>query len=279
MNDAVWQLIPKAVPSPLVLSVPHAGRHYPLAMNALARLSVTELRPLEDRFADALIESALEDGHQAVVGLVARAWIDLNRREDELDIAMFNPPQPTARVSGKVRGGLGLVPRRIAAGDIWRAPLTLDDLETRLQQVHRPFHTAVAQALKRALAVHGVAILLDVHSMPGLRQENPPQIVLGTLYGRSCGPDIVDAAIRESRVAGMRTAENAPYAGGHVLERHGAPHHNIHALQIEVDRGLYLDAAQDRPGAGLPTMRQFMRRLCTTLVDTVERRALPIAAE
>jgi N-formylglutamate amidohydrolase len=279
MNHPFWQLIPKAIPSPLVLSVPHAGRHYPQPMAGLARLSTQELRPLEDRYADALIEAALEDGHQAVVSLVARAWIDLNRGEDELDAGMFSTPSLTARISAKVRGGLGLVPRRIAAGDIWRAPLTHNDLESRLQLVHRPYHLAIEQALERALAVHGIAILLDVHSMPGLRQDQPPQIVIGSLYGRSCSPDIAEAALRESRIAGMRTALNSPYAGGHVLEKHGAPHRGFHALQIEVDRGLYLDAMHDKPGAGLPTMRQFLRRLSTALVEAGNRRALPIAAE
>lgn len=265
--------------TPIVLSVAHAGRHYPSAMSSLARLTPLQLRSLEDRYSDALVSAAVEDGHQAVVCQTARAWIDLNRAEDELDPGMFAEPRPAARISAKVRGGLGLVPRRIAAGEIWRAALTASDLKQRIETIHRPFHDSVSAALARAASVHGIAILLDIHSMPSLKAVAAPHIVVGTLFGRSAAPDITDCAIVDIRAAGLRVALNAPYAGGHVLEQHSAPHRGIHALQIEIDRKLYLDSDSDETGPGLAAMRQFVRRLAATLAEHAGRRALPLAAE
>jgi N-formylglutamate amidohydrolase len=279
MTTHIWSHMMDVPQTPVVLSVPHAGRHYPLAMKSLARLTESQLKSLEDRHCDALVSAALQDGHQVIICQTARAWIDLNRAEDEVDPGMFAEPRPAARVSAKVRGGLGLVPRRIAAGDIWRASLTAADLRQRIETIHRPYHDAVSAALGRAVTTHGVAILLDVHSMPSLKAEAAPHIVIGNLFGRSAAPDLTDYAMAEVRAAGMRVALNAPYAGGHILERHSAPHRGIHALQIEVDRKLYLDADWDRTGPGLAAMRQLVRRLAAALSAQAGRRVLPLAAE
>ncbi len=256
MKTRLWSHSFDVPPTPIVLSVPHAGRHYPSAMKGLARLEIEQLTSLEDRFSDALVSAAFDDGHQVIVCKTARAWIDLNRAEDELDPAMFAEPRPQARVSAKVRGGLGLIPRRIAAGEIWRAGLTQADLRNRIASVHRPFHDSVAEALSRALAAHGIAILLDIHSMPSLKIDDAPHIVVGNLFGRSAAPDLTDCVRAEAVAAGLRVALNAPYAGGHILERHSAPHRGIHALQIEVDRKLYLNASGDAMSAFVRERRE-----------------------
>jgi N-formylglutamate amidohydrolase len=279
MTTHIWSRTLDVPQTPVVLSVPHAGRHYPLAMKGLARLTSRQLQSLEDRYSDALVSAALDDGHQVIICQTARAWIDLNRAEDEVDPGMFTEPRPEARVSAKVRGGLGLIPRRIAVGDIWRAGLTASDLSQRIDTIHRPYHDSVSAALSRAVSAHGVAVLIDVHSMPSLKTEDAPHIVIGNLFGRSAAPDMTDCAMAEIRAAGLRVALNAPYAGGHILERHSAPHRGIHALQIEIDRKLYLDADSDETGPGLGAMRQFVRRLASALAAHAGRRALPMAAE
>jgi N-formylglutamate amidohydrolase len=286
MNDAFSLEGPAEPLSPVLLSVPHAGRHYPEDLKLLARLSVSQLMALEDRHADMMTNRAIEAGHTCLIARVARAWIDLNRSEVDLDPAMIaggKPPQLGTYLSAKVRGGLGLIPARISSGGgIWAAPLCLSDLETRIETIHRPYHQALADALGDRVARFGSAVLLDVHSMPPLphsRSGPPPHIVVGNLHGRAASPCFSERILHEAQQVGFRVALNAPYAGGHILERHSAPKEQVHALQLEVDRSLYLCARLKDPGAGLPALQNFILRLADALVEEAGASAMPLAAE
>lgn len=286
MDDAFSRAGPDQPRTPVLLSVPHAGRHYPEGLGALARLSVPQLMALEDRHADALTNRAIEAGHNAVIARVARAWIDLNRAEDDLDPAMIvggKPVQHGVYLSAKVRGGLGLIPTRMTKeGDIWNAPLSARDIESRIETVHRTYHQALADGLIDRVARFGAAVLLDVHSMPTLphsRSGPPPHIVVGTLHGRSANPCFSNKILHEAQQAGFRVALNAPYAGAHILERHCAPKRHIHALQLEVDRSLYLCSRFSEPGAGLPALQNFILRIADALAQEARASVLSIAAE
>jgi N-formylglutamate amidohydrolase len=277
---------PANAETPVLLSVPHAGRQYPAAMNALTRLSAQQLMSLEDRHADHLCVSAADSGHNVIIAKVARAWIDLNRAEDELDPGMFaDRPAGSAtyRLTAKVRGGLGLIPRRIAnGGDIWRQPLHLIDLEDRIAGVHRPYHRIITAALRDRQQRFGCAVLLDIHSMPPIkddRQHRGAHLVVGNLYGRAASQALTNRIAEEGRAAGFHVAVNAPYAGGHILERHALPRERIHALQLEIDRSLYLDCAMNELGKGAPAIGNLIRRIADALAEEVLSANLAIAAE
>jgi N-formylglutamate amidohydrolase len=263
----------------VVLSVPHAGRDYPLPLRAAIRLPLTALRALEDRYADALALDA-RGAETVFVAQRARAWIDLNRAEYErdprLDEGAANDGRP---LSAKLRSGLGLVPRRAGnSGDIWRRRLSDDEVQARILSDHRPYHAALREALEAARARFGIALLLDVHSMPPLGvAETSPRLVLGDRFGKSAGARFLGRIEGVARAHGIATAANAPYSGGHILDRHADPARGIHAVQLEFDRTLYLDPALDGPGAGLPAMARLLR----AIIDAVADEALPgaIAAE
>jgi N-formylglutamate amidohydrolase len=269
---------------PLVISVPHAGRHYPEAMMRLARLPEARLRPLEDRYADALAEAAFANGIQGIVANTARAWIDLNRSEAECDPGFVDLPARTLPlISAKVRGGLGLIPRRIASGgDIWRERITADDLNERIMQHHRPYHQALSNMIEHVRAKFGVAILLDMHSMPKM-SETPDgpgaQIVIGDCFGRASHDRFTVCAAAFAKQKGLITAVNHPYAGGHILQHHARPQQGVHAIQIEIDRSLYLDAAYNLHPEGVENMRQFIARLASALIDEALEQPQAIAAE
>jgi N-formylglutamate amidohydrolase len=269
---------------PLIISVPHAGRHYPDAMALSARLPETRLRPLEDRYADALADTAFAAGVQGIVANTARAWIDLNRSESECDPGFVDLPAGILPlVSAKVRGGLGLIPRRISSGgDIWHRRIGEGDLSERIAQHHRPYHQALGTMLDRARAKFGVAILLDIHSMPKVSETSDgpgAQIVIGDSFGRTAHDRFTGCAAALAKQHGMITAINHPYAGGHILQRHARPQQGLHALQIEIDRSLYLDADYDQPAEGLEIMRQFIARLVFALTDEALEQPQAIAAE
>lgn len=265
--------------SPVVLSVPHAGRDYPVALRAALRVPLRAASVLEDRYIDA-VALAARGRETMFVQRRARAWIDLNRSEQERDPAIDEGAAWTAQplATAKLRGGLGLIPRRVAgAGELWRRRLDAYDVAARIRDDHRPYHAAIAAALAAAKARFGTAVLLDVHSMPTLG-AGKPQIVLGDRFGRSAAPRIVASVERCVAEAGFSVARNAPYAGGHILDTHARPAIGVHAVQIEFDRTLYLDAAGDLPGDGLPAIARLLRGIIDTLADEAGT-GLALAAE
>jgi N-formylglutamate amidohydrolase len=255
---------PELPVSPVVLSVPHAGRDYPLPLRAALRVPLHSLLPLEDRHADTLALAA-RGIETMLVATRPRAWIDLNRAEHERDhrIDEGAEPVPEAAQSLKLRSGLGLIPRRAGGTDLWRRRFAAEEVRARIEQDHRPYHAALAAALTAARARFGVAVLIDIHSMPPLAPGGA-RLVIGDRFGRSSAARFV---------ARVRSAINTPYAGGHVLERHADPAGNIHAIQLEFDRSLYLDRRRDQPGSGLEATARLLR----AIIDAVADEALPLA--
>lgn len=265
--------------SPVVLSVPHAGRDYPLAMRAALRVPVAALLPLEDRYVDTLALAAA-GGETVLVQRRARACIDLNRAENERDphIDSGADRRATGLQSSKLRGGLGLIPRRLAGtGEIWQRRLDGEEVMARIASDYRPYHAALATALERARARFGIAMLLDLHSMPSL--ASGAGIVLGDRFGRSADARFVSRLEAEALAAGVPTAVNTPYAGGHILDRHGVPRRGVHAVQVEFDRALYLNVSLDLPGAGLPAIAALLRRMIDALTDEALAFPTALAAE
>lgn len=278
-------IAPAGAPTPVIVSVPHAGRAYPDNIAALLRVPPDKLRALEDRHVDLIAAQAPGAGATLIVARTPRAWIDLNRAERDVDPAMIDPPIGLgAGASAKVRGGLGLVPRRlIGAGDLWRAPLPRAALDERIATIHRPYHAALAKLLAERQARFGVAVLIDLHSMPPIvtqEGQQPPDIVIGDRFGNSAGDRFTARLRAECEAAGLSVTENSPYAGGHVIERHGAPGRGIHAVQIEVDRRLYLDAALTEPDPdGVARMTRIVAALASALAEEALGGSLPVAAE
>lgn len=266
--------------SPVVLSVPHAGRDYPPALLPLLRTPPHALRALEDRFVDVVAHAARGD-RTMLVQRLPRAWIDLNRGEDERDPAIDEGADPTGRPghSAKLRSGLGLIPRRLhGSGEIWRGKLSDADVRARIAEAHRPYHDMLGRVLTAARARFGVAVLLDLHSMPPL-DPGRARLVLGDRFGRAAGARFVARAEAALRARGMPVALNAPYAGGHILDRHAAPMLGVHGLQLELDRTLYLDRRLDRPGDGLDATAALVGAAIAALEDEALAEPLAQAAE
>lgn len=277
MSESFVRHGPEVPDSPVVVSVPHAGRDYPVSLRAALAVPIAFAAALEDRHADTLALAA-RSRETVFVAQRARAWIDLNRGEDERD-ARVDEGAPRGRVPAgqtKLRSGLGLVPRRAArANDLWKRRFSDAEISERIAQDHRPYHAAVAAALAAARARFGVAVLLDLHSMPPL--DSGARIVIGDRFGRSAAARFVAAV--ESEAGERKLALNTPYAGGYVLDRHGDPAGGVHALQLEVDRSLYLDFVLDRPGNGFAATVAMLKRMIAALADEVLGGGLVAAAE
>ena len=266
--------------SPVVLSVPHAGRAYPLALRAALRVPLGAIESLEDRFVD-LVAEAARGPRSMLVQTCPRAWIDLNRGEDERDprIDEGAPVRPPTQQTAKLRSGLGLVPRRATGTtEVWRHRFSAAEIDHRIETAHRPYHAALAIMLATARARFGIAILLDIHSMPPLATRgHPAQLVIGDRFGQSAGGRFIARIEGAARAAGIRTALNSPYAGGHVLSRHGVPTTGIHAVQLEFDRTLYLDARLTQPGPGMDATVELLRGIIDAAEDEALSAVGPIA--
>lgn len=272
--------------APVVISVPHAGRDYDGALLGAARVEPAVLRRLEDRWADLLAHPLIGQGHAVIVARAPRALIDLNRHEREIDPAMVTgiPRDMPLQTSAKLRGGLGLIPRRLpGAYELWRRPVDWAEVQRRIDTVHRPYHAALGSLMRAAREEYGHAILIDLHSMPPLPPpaagQSPPAVVLGDRFGRAASARLMTLAQDVLAGHGVTAAQNHPYAGDHMIERHGRPARDLYALQVEVDRSLYLDAALDEPGPGLPALQQALTAMVTALASEQPRAAYPLAAE
>lgn len=271
--------------SPVVISVPHAGRDYPLALRAALKGQIGTCRALEDRHVDA-VAIAARGAETLIVQQRARAWIDLNRAEDERDPAVDEGARvmtaaSTPLSSGKVANGLGLIPRRASgAADLWRRKWSDAEVRARIEGDHRPYHTAVAAALATARRRWGTAVLVDLHSMPPLAGAGRGvRVVLGDRWGRAAAARFVAVAEAAAASARLSVQLNTPYAGGHILDRHGRPGGHVHAIQVELDRSLYLDRMLDRPGPGLQRTAAMVRHMLAALADEALGQAIGQAAQ
>lgn len=260
-------------PTPLVFASPHSGRLYPADMMAAAALDATAIRRSEDAFVDELIALAPQVGAALITAGLARAYIDVNRDAFELDPAMFADELPDfARArTARVAAGLGAIARVVSEGqEIYARKLTYAEARDRIDRVHRPYHAALARLLGEAQAAHGLAVLIDWHSMPAAAarangRETPCDIVLGDRFGASCSEALTARVERELEAMGYRVARNTPYAGGYTTEHYGRPSRRIHALQIEINRALYLDEARLTPTDGFARLKADMEQLTRAL--------------
>lgn len=263
---------------PVLLSVPHSGREYPDWLTGLSASGKASLAVLEDPLVDRLVWRALQRGCGAVIARAPRAAVDCNRAEDEVDPSVVDGAR-RGRVSARARGGLGIVPARTQQhGYLWRRAITPKQLDERLSQAHRPYHEAIDAQLALLVDRFGCALLLDCHSMPPPPEGVPP-IVFGDFRGRTAdawiSADAMAIAVRSGFGAGL----NDPFAGGHVIERHGKPKNAIHALQVEIDRRCYLDSKLARPGPGFDRIATFIEKLATELGQELIGRRYATAAE
>jgi len=252
----------------VIFNSPHSGRVYPRNFLGVSRLDLAALRRSEDFFVDELIAGVVARGHPVMRAHFPRCYVDVNREPYELDPRMFEGRLPSFANtrSMRVAGGLGTVARVVGdAQEIYDRRLPVDDALRRIETLYKPYHRALRRLFTRVHREFGAAVLIDCHSMPstaGTKDERPrADVVLGDRYGTSCTgvvSDVIDATLR---TLGYTVSRNKPYAGGFITEHYGNPAAGLHAIQVELNRSLYMDekryarsAAFARVAADLETM-------------------------
>ena len=247
---------PRRQTLPLVVASPHSGRIYPASFVARSRLPLTRLRSSEDGFVDEIFAAAPTLGAPLLSAQFPRVFVDVNREPYELDPAMFSTPLPsyvTIR-NARIAAGLGTIARVVSnAEPVYSDKLTFAEANQRIKDFYDPYHEALATLIDETRALFGFCILLDCHSMPsGAAQQRGGQAsqarlvdaVLGDCHATACAPIVTSEAERVLTESGYLVRRNNPYAGGFVTRHYGRPRDGIHALQIELNRGLYMDEAR-----------------------------------
>lgn len=275
-----------SVSSPVVVSVPHAGRIYPPEILAAARVPQPMLERLEDSWCDRIAADAQDAGAVVVQALWARAVADCNRGEGQMAPGEVDPSlrQEFSAPGRKERAGLGVVPTRLAdCGPLWKRPIDAAALNWRLESLHRPYHAALTSELAAVRERHGHAILIDLHSMPQIPAGQPghgARIVVGDRFGTSSADWLVDLVMNAAQRLNVPVTRNQPYAGGHIVRTHGQPDQAVHAVQIEIDRSLYLAPGRTVDAARMAGLTRWFGELVADAGRAERGRdALPQAAE
>jgi N-formylglutamate amidohydrolase len=283
--------LPSRQSAPVVVASPHSGALYPAEFLTQAAVPLAALRRAEDAFVDELFAAAPSLGMPLLAARFPRSYVDANREPYELDPGMFEGPlpRPLNHRTTRVAAGLGMIPRVAASGEaIYRGRVPADEIEHRLETCWRPYHVALSVLVEHTYSLFGGVLLIDAHSMPSsasgvaLRErESRVDIVLGDNHGESCSAELIDSAEHWLRSRGLRVQRNQPYAGGFTTQRYGRPSLGRHALQIEINRALYMDEVRHERLATLGALE----RLMAGLLEEMARQALqtllprPLAAE
>jgi N-formylglutamate deformylase len=279
---------PVRATSAVVFASPHSGRVYPADFLSRAVVDERVLRSSEDAYVDLLLDAAPGYGAPLITSEVPRAYVDFNRAADEFDPALIEGA-PRAGLNPRVASGLGVLARVVANGRaIYSGKLSMAEARARVDRYWQPYHTGLAGVLDRHRARFGQVLLCDVHSMPHealnghvARGAPRPDIVLGDRWGASCAPEVLEQVEAVFKAAGLRVARNAPFSGAYIVQRYGQPSGGTHALQIEIDRALYLDEARVEPSATFQEFRNLMAEIVSTIaeIELGDAGGLGLAAE
>jgi len=286
MPTAVYSLaLPAERRSRAVFSSPHSGDDYRLDFIGASKLDPIAIRSSEDAFVDELFATAPAAGAPLLAARVPRACVDLNRASEDLDPALI---AGAARrfVSPRIAAGLGVIPRVVGDGRvIIDGKLTLAEARRRIDAYWRPYHDRLRALIAESRSLHGSALLFDCHSMPHdalgsapVVWGRRPDVILGDRFGASCGRWLIDAAADIFADAGFAVARNAPFAGGYITQAYGRPRQGVHALQIEIDRSIYMDEARITRRPEFPEVAVRLARVVAGLC-ALGAGALPVAAE
>lgn len=264
-DNAYLLCTPEERTTSVVFASPHSGRRYPASFLRKAVLNEHDIRSSEDAFVDELFGVAVQHGAPLLLAQAPRAYLDLNRASEELDPALIDGVRRVAH-NPRVASGLGVIPRVVSNGRaIYRGKLTIHEAHQRITEVWRPYHDTLQTLLDEARASFGEAILIDCHSMPCEALENVgppgaalPDIVLGDRFGASAASSVVEQIEAAFANAGFKVARNMPFAGAYICQHYGRPSRRQHAVQIEINRSLYMNEKTILPNSNFTAFRAAM---------------------
>ena len=276
---------PKRHTSCVVFASPHSGRDYPDSFLRRSVLDRQSIRSSEDAYVDRLFDSAPDFGAALLMAGAPRAFVDYNRSLDELDPALIDGVRRRGH-NPRIASGLGVIPRVVSNGRaIYDGKIPREEAERRIERYWKPYHAMLQALLDASHTRHGQAVLIDCHSMPheamdgvsrgGMRR---PDVVLGDRFGAAAGSEVIDRIEAAFAAAGFTVTRNAPFAGAYVTQAYGRPSRGQHAVQVEIDRSIYMDERSVAPSPQFEAVRSALRQVVAEIARIGQQR-VPLAAE
>ena len=251
---------------PFVFNSPHSGDQYPDEFQQNSRLSKQELRLSEDFKVDEIIEDVVNIGAALMIAHFPRAWLDVNREPYELDPMMFDATLPKFANSESqfVKAGLGTIARIVAVDKhIYKNKLKVGEALRRIENFYLPYHRTLKNLIDNTAKKFGGAMLIDCHSMPSSAK---PDIILGNRYNATCNSEIMMEMKKLLEEVGYKVECNTLYAGGFITQHYGKPDKGIQAMQIEINRRLYMDEKNIKLNDGFNALKDNLnsvfRKFC-----------------
>lgn len=287
MSEPSFSLVsPVQRTTSVVFASPHSGRDYPTAFLRRAVLDAQQIRSSEDAFVDQLFDAAPRHGAPLLLAGAPRAYVDLNRAPEEFDPALIDGIRRAAH-NPRIASGLGVIPRVVSNGRaIMRGKISLAEAHMRITDHWRPYHDQLQTLLDQAHGAFGEAILIDCHSMPheAIESVSPagsarPDVVLGDRFGAAAAGSVVERVEAAFASAGFNVARNMPFAGAYITQHYGRPSRRQHAVQVEIDRALYMDEQSVRPNGNFAAFKAALDGVVAELAAIGEAGDLRVAAE
>ncbi len=270
----------------VVFASPHSGRAYTWSFLRRTALNEQAIRSSEDAFVDELFDAAPRHGAPFLTATAPRAFVDLNRSIEELDPALIEGVRKLGH-NPRIASGLGVIPRVVANGKaIYSGKLTMAEARRRIDAYWTPYHDALRAQLDQAHVMFGEAILVDCHSMPheamdsvartGVRR---PEVVLGDRFGAAASEEVVDRIEQAFSSAGLVVTRNTPFAGAYITQHYGRPGQCRHAIQVEIDRALYMNERLIRPNGNFAAFKRLLDGVIAQIAEIGRSEVVPLAAE
>lgn len=264
---------------PVVFDSPHSGSVYPSDFDFAAPVEV--MRRAEDAFVDELFASAPAHGAALLAALFPRSYVDPNRHEQEIDTLLLNEPWPHPIVpSHRSARGLGVVRRLVRATvAVYDRRLSVSEVQSRIARYHRPYHDELSSMIAEAHGRFGTVWHVNCHSMKSTAKGRlRDDFVLGDRDGTTCAAEFTDLVASTLRGLGYDVGLNHPFKGAEIVARHGDPTAARHSLQIEINRGLYMDEARIEKSNGFAALQADMDRLIGAIAAYARERVTPQTA-
>ena len=252
--------------TPIMLSVPHSGQLYPKIFLESKNIDLKDLKIMEDFQCNKILDKVNTNQADIIIAECSRAVIDLNRSRNSIDESMFiksflKAPQTETLM---INSGLGVIPKKCYDKEIFKTKLTERYAISLLQKYYDPYHNMIIKNLTNLKKIFGYAVLIDLHSMPSKSFENKKgavDIVIGDNFGKSCSSRIRNYLINFFKQHNLNVTLNAPYAGGFITRNYGRKQYGYHAIQIEINKQLYMNEKNYELSINLKKLQEIFSKL------------------
>ena len=242
----IKSLIRKNPINPILITVPHSGNFYPKIFLKHFNKNINIVRKIEDFESEKLLNLIEKKSADILIAKCSRAVIDLNRSRQAIDNNMFDGIVEKGIIEEEkmIKYGLGVIPQKSFNDLIFSKKLPVSYAEFLLKKYYDPFHNKLSNQIKSLVDVFNLCIHIDLHTMPSKALENfkiEPDIVLGNNFGKSCSVNLLNYFKNNFIKYGLVVEINNPYAGGYITRNYGNTSLDVHTIQIEINRKLYMD--------------------------------------